>query len=228
MHTPKTHILLCDDDVNLTTILSDYLQEHNYGVITAADGDEALAKVDGGQADICLLNVNMTKVSGFDVLENIRKTNNQLPIIMVIQNGAQEDITRAYKLGCDDYLVKPISVEILMCKVEAILRRCRPVFGSQEMEFDLGGKHFDAVHQTFDGQHIAARENDLLLILSQNMNNLVDRHLILRTLWQIDNRFAVRSLCVYINHLRRLLKDTDLQILAVHGRGYKLVNSKSK
>jgi DNA-binding response OmpR family regulator len=227
MKTPKTNILLCDDDVNLTTVLVDYLHEHGYGVITAADGEEALLKVAAGQTDICLLNVNMTKVNGFEVLETIRKTNNQLPVIMVMPNGAQEDIIQAYKLGCDDYLVKPLSVELLICKVEAVLRRCKPVFNSQEMVFDLGGKHFDALHQTFDGRHIAARENDLLLMLCQNMNTLVDRHLILRTLWQMDNHFAVRSLCVYINHLRHLLQGTGLQIFAVHGKGYKLINSKS-
>jgi len=224
---PKTHILLCDDDANLTAVLADYLRDHNYEVVVAADGEEGLAKISAGMCDICLLDTNMPKVDGYEVLSALRKTNNMLPVVMLTDGTNQKHIIRAYELGCDDYIAKPLSVELLICKIEAILRRFHPTSNSQEVVFDLDGLHFDSIHQTLNGAHLSARENDLLLILCQNMNAVVDRHLILRSLWQADNHFAVRSLCVYINHLRKFLKGTNVEIISIHGRGYKLVNSKS-
>ena len=227
IRAPKTHVLLCDDDVNVSTVLADYLRERGYEVLTAANGEDGLAKLTADRCDICLMDADMPQYNGFDALSDLRKTSNQLPVIMLMESDTLSEIHRAYELGCDDYMVKPLSIEILICKIEAILRRFRPSAGSQETEFDLGGMHFDSVHQTVGGQHLSARENDLLLMLCQNMNMLVDRHLILRTLWQADNHFAARSLCVYVNHLRCFLTGTGIQIVSVHGRGYKLINSKS-
>lgn len=225
--TPKTHILLCDDDVNATSVLADFLRDKGYEVIIAHDGEDCLRKLSGDQCDICLLDVTMPKLDGFETLNTMRKSNLMLPVVMMMETNSQQAIVRAYGLGCDDYVVKPLSVELLICKIEAILRRFRPSTMSQETEFDLDGLHFDSVRQTLNGTHLSARENDLLLLLCQNMNAVVDRHVILRSLWQADNHFAVRSLCVYINHLRHFLQGTDVQIVSVHGRGYKLVNSKS-
>jgi len=224
---PKTHILLCDDDVNLTTILADYLRERGYEVLTATNGEDGLSKLVSDRCDICLMAAEMPKMNGCDALAELRKGDNHLPVIMLMGSDSLTEICHVYKLGCDDYMVKPLSVELLICKVEAILRRFRPSAVSQETEFDLDGLHFDSVHQTLDGKHLSTRENDLLLMLCQNMNMVVDRHLILRTLWQADNHFAVRSLCVYVNHLRKFLAGTKVEIVSVHGRGYKMLNGKS-
>lgn len=227
LKNPTTHILLCDDDVNLAAVLADYLRERGYEVITAVNGEDGLAKMAADRCDICLLDADMPKLNGFDALNELRKTSNQLPVIMLMESDSLSEIHHAYELGCDDYVVKPLSIELLICKIEAILRRVRPIAVSHETAFDLDGLHFDSVHQTLNGKHLSTRESDLLLMLCQNMNVVVDRHLILRTLWRADNNFAVRSLCVYVNHLRRFLAGTSIQIVSVHGRGYKLINSKS-
>lgn len=227
MKATKTHILLCDDDVNLTSVLAEFLRDRGYEVITARDGNDGLSKLGAGQCDICVVDSKMPKHDGFEFLENMRKTHVALPVIMVFEHGVQENILKAYELGCDDYVLKPMSVELLICKIEAILRRFRPTSASKEMQFDLGGKFFDGIHQTLNGEHLSARENDLLLMLAQNLNMMVDRHLILRTLWQTDNQFAARSLSVYANRLRHLLAGTGYHLMSVRGRGYKLVNSKS-
>ena len=225
--TPKTHILLCDDDTNASVVLAEFMREKGYEVVLAADGEEGLRKLAAGQCDICVVDVDMPKVDGYELLNTLRKGNQSIPVIMMMETNNQQRIVEAYKSGCDDYVVKPLSVELLTCKIEAILRRFRPISNSQETEFDLDGLHFDSVRQELNGTHLSSRENDLLLLLCQNMNAVVDRHLILRTLWQADNHFSMRSLCVYVNHLRHFLQGTNIQIVSVHGRGYKLVNSKS-
>lgn len=227
MKTTKTHILLCDDDVNLTSVLSEYLRNRGYEVITARDGNDGLAKLSAGQCDVCVVDAKMPKHDGYEFLEMMRKDYMSIPVIMVMDRNVQDDIIKAYESGCDDYVVKPMSVELLICKIEAILRRFRPATASKEMVFDLGGKTFDGVRQSFDGVHLSSRENDLLLLLCQSMGSMVDRHLILRTLWQADNQFAARSLSVYANRLRHLLNGTGYSIMSVRGRGYKIVNSKS-
>lgn len=223
MNEYKLHILLCDDDINLTAVLADYLREHGYEVAIVGNGEECLAKVSSYRPDLCLLDINMPQKDGFETLSAIRDMYMELPVIIISGHSAQEDVVRAFKLGADDYVIKPLAVEVLLCRIEALMRRVRSMEQEKITEFDLGGFHFDAIHQTLGGKHIPARENDLLLILCRNMNTLVDRHFILRSLWKEDNYFASKSLSVYMNHLRRHLARTGYHILPVHGRGYKLV-----
>ena len=226
MDTIKTEILLCDNDANLVAVLADYLRGKGYGVTIAQDGEECFSILQSKQIDICLLDAYMPKVNGVTFLEDLRKTGDDMPIVVMGDHLNQEEIIRLYNLECDAYVDKPLSVEILICKMEAILRRCREKESDTQKVFDLDGKTFDGEHHLFDGQHLSARENDLLLLLCRNQGELVERHLILRTLWKEDNFFVSRSLSVYINHLRHILRNTNMKILAVHKRGYKIVNSK--
>ena len=135
---------------------------------------------------------------------------------------------RAFQLGCDDYQTKPFSMDILICRMEAILRRVRAFEESKQKVFDLNGHTFDATHQTFDGRHMSSRESDLLLMLCRAESEVVDKHRILSALWKEDNAFTARSLGVYINHLRAYLTPVDYEIIAVRFKGYKLVNHKSQ
>jgi DNA-binding response OmpR family regulator len=136
----------------------------------------------------------------------------------------REDIIKGYNLGCDDYVTKPYSMDILICKIEAVLRRYHASDNVNEMEFDLNGLHFDAVRQTLGEVRLSSRENELLLTLCQNMGKMVERSRILTSLWGEDTYFNSRSLSVYINHLRNYIgKDSSVKILSVHGKGYKLV-----
>lgn len=224
MLTSKVNILICDNDINLSTVLSDYLTSREYNVITVGDGQDALAAIQNSHIDLCLLDINLPTLDGFEVLSYLRQAGKQVPVIMLTSRSAKEDILRAFELGCDDYVTKPFSMDILICRIQAVLRRYLAGIDNETVVYDLAGKRFDSVHQTFDGKHMSSRESDLLLMLCRNMNNLVERHAILAALWKTDDYFASRSLSVYINHLRRFLDDTGYRILGVHGKGYKLVD----
>ena len=115
-------------------------------------------------------------------------------------------------------------MDILICKIEAILRRCRVFLETEQVEWKLGNLLFDSVRQQLGNKHLSSRENDLLKMLCMNMNNLVDRNRILMSIWGADTYFNARSLSVYINHLRKYMgEDTPVRIMSVHGKGYKLV-----
>ncbi len=222
--TTINHILLAEDDVNLSTVLADYLRSRDFQVTTVADGQEAWETLSKKHFDVLLTNISMPKMNGWQLIKAVRESNQQLPIIIISAKTDREDIIRGYQLGCDDYLTKPFSMDILICKIEAILRRYRMANQSDEMEFDLNGLHFDAVRQTLGDRRLSARENELLLMLCQNMDKTVERSRILMTIWGSETYFNSRSLSVYVNHLRNYLgKDNLIKILSVHGKGYKLV-----
>lgn len=220
----KNHILLVEDDLNLSTVLADYLQSKEYQVTTAANGQEAWELLSNKHFDILLTDISMPKKNGWQLMKSVRESGMLIPIIVLSAKTDREDIIRGYQLGCDDYLTKPFSMDILICKIEAILRRYRMASQTDEMEFDLNGLHFDAVRQTLGDKRLSSRENELLLMLCQNMDKTVERSRILMTLWGSDTYFNSRSLSVYVNHLRNYIgKDNVVKILSVHGKGYKLV-----
>ena len=222
--TQTTYILLLEDDINLSTVLADYLRSKGYAVDTAMDGKEGWEMLSHKHYDILLTDIMMPRMNGLQVLKNLRESNNPIPVIIVSAKNDREDIIKGYNLGCDDYVTKPYSMDILICKIEAVLRRYRVHEKNNEMEFNLNGLHFDAVRQLLDDIHLSSRENELLLTLCQNMGKVVDRSRILTSLWGEDTYFNSRSLSVYINHLRNYMgKDSAVKILSVHGKGYKLV-----
>lgn len=219
-----THILLIEDDINLNTVLADYLRSKGYGVETALDGQEGWELMSKKHFDIILTDIMMPNMNGWQLLKSLRDANNLTPVIVTSAKNDREDIIKGYHLGCDDYVTKPYSMDILICKIEAIVRRYYAGDKTKDMEFDLDGIHFDAVRQTLGNQHLSTRENELLLMLCQNMGKMVERNRILMTLWGSDTYFNSRSLSVYINHLRNFVgKDSRVKILSVHGKGYKLV-----
>lgn len=219
-----TNILLIEDDINLNTILADYLRSKEYVVETAVDGQEGWELISKKHFDIILSDIMMPNMNGWQFLKSLRDANNSTPLIFISAKSDREDIIRGYQLGCDDYVTKPYSMDILIHKIEAIVRRCRITNKTNDTEFDLDGQHFDAIRQTLGDQHLSSRENDLLLMLCQNMGKIVERNRILMTLWGSDTYFNSRSLSVYINHLRNYIgKDGNVKILSVHGKGYKLV-----
>jgi DNA-binding response OmpR family regulator len=222
--TQTTYILLLEDDINLSTVLADYLRSKGYAVDTAMDGKEGWEMLSHKHYDILLTDIMMPRMNGLQVLKNLRDSNNPIPVIIVSAKNDREDIIKGYNLGCDDYVTKPYSMDILICKIEAVLRRYRIHEGNNEMEFNLNGLHFDAVRQLLGETRLSSRENELLLTLCQNMGKVVDRSRILTSLWGEDTYFNSRSLSVYINHLRNYIgKDSQVKILSVHGKGYKMV-----
>lgn len=221
----QERVLLCEDDAALGSLLADYLRRLNYEVTLCNNGEDGWDAFRQRQYDICLLDINMPEKNGFELLEDIRNMGSEVPVLFLTERKAIEDIVKGYNLGCDDYLTKPCLMDILLCKMRAILRRCQLSKKNNEVEFDLGNKHFDSVRQMLGETHLPSRESDLLLILCRNINQTVDRNLILRQLWHQESYFASRSLSVYINHLRKHLSGTNMQIIGVHGKGYRLVES---
>ena len=219
----SSHILFCDDDLNMSIVVADFLRSKGYDVDEVHDEELALDKIGRSYYDLCLLNLHQTHTDGAELLRNIHLMAETLPIIVFVKDTNLEAILMAYELGCDDYMVKPLSIDLLVHKIEAILRRVQLRLTSEQKKFQIGDMSFDAIEQTLNGKHLSARESDLLLMLCQNKDDVVDRHQILRSLWKSDDHFSSRSLCVYINHLRGVLAPSHARILAVHGRGYKLL-----
>ena len=164
-------------------------------------------------------------MNGYELIKSIRHLSPSLPLIVLTTRTDREDQMRAFQLGCDDYQFKPFSMDILICRIEAILRRIRAFEESKQRVFDLNGHCFDSLHQTFDGAHMSARESDLLLMLCRHEGEIVDKHKILSALWKEDNAFTARSLGVYINHLRRFLTPAGYRIVAARYKGYKLIDN---
>lgn len=216
-------ILIIDGDISLSTVLSDYLNSRGYKshvVHTGREGQECLKE---SAWDLILMELQGLGINGYELLKDIRHRLPNIPLIVLTTRSDREDQMRAFQLGCDDYQTKPFTMDILICRMEAILRRVRAFEENKQKVFELNGKVFDAVHQTFDGQHMSSRESDLLLMLCRHEGEVVDRHRILVALWKEDNAFTARSLGVYINHLRQFLTPVDYEIIAVRYKGYKLV-----
>lgn len=222
--TQVTHILLVEDDASLSTVLADYLRSKSYVVETAMDGKDAWELIRIKRYDIVVSDIMMPKMNGYDLLKLVRGQLPDLPMIMLTAKGDRDDIMRAYSLGCDDYVVKPFSMDILICRIEAVLRRYRKLQETDQTEWQLGDKVFDSVRQQLGEQHLSSRENDLLKMLCQNMGSVVERSTVLMSIWGADTYFNARSLSVYINHLRNYLgENSPMRIMSVHGKGYKLV-----
>ena len=175
--------------------------------------------------DVVLTELQGLGINGYELIKDIRHREPDIPLLVLTTRSEREDQMRAFQLGCDDYQTKPFSMDILICRIEAVLRRARAKQESKQRIFDLNGHIFDATHQTFDGRHMSSRESELMLMLCRNEGEVVDKHHILSAIWKEDNAFTARSLGVYINHLRAFLTPADYQIIAVRYKGYKLVNN---
>jgi DNA-binding response OmpR family regulator len=220
------HILLVESDVNLSMVVADYLRSKSYTVDSARDGQEAWELIPLRHYDMVLTTLTMPHINGYELLKLILSAYPALPVVIISDKSDRDSILRAYNLGCDDYILKPYSIDILTCKIEAILRRCQYNDLLNQTEFELGQMHFDSVRQLLGAQHLSTRENEVMLMLCQRMNNLVERHYILMSLWGEDNFFNARSLSVYINHLRKYLSiEPSVKILSVHSKGYKLITN---
>lgn len=223
MKSRKKRILLADDEINLTSVFADFLTSKDFVVDVVSDGSLVSQSLHSAHYDVLVLDLNLPSKNGFDILREVRR-GSQIPIIVLTSRSTREDIIRAFEMGCDDYITKPFSMDIAYCRIEAILRRISYAEEHLPTSFRFGNKVFDSVSQRLDGQHLSGKENELLLMLAQNEGHIVDRHLILATIWSEDNYFVSRSLAVYINHLRHFLQDTPYRIYGVTGKGYKLIS----
>ena len=224
----KLRILLCEDDENLGMLLREYLQAKGYIAELCVDGEEGYEAFMKNKFDICVLDVMMPKKDGFTLAQDIRETNAEIPIIFLTAKTMKEDILEGFKIGADDYISKPFSMEELVFRIEAILRRVRGKKNNESTIFNIGKFVFDTQKQllTIDdkAKKLTTKENELLTLLCIHANDILQRDFALKTIWIDDNYFNARSMDVYITKLRKLLKqDPDVEIINIHGKGYKLI-----
>jgi len=224
----KNRILLAEDDENLGSLLQEYLQAKNYEADWVINGEKAFRHFEQFHYDLCLLDVMMPVKDGFTLASEIRILNNEIPIIFLTAKSMKEDVLKGFSLGADDYITKPFSMEELLFRIEAILRRTKGTHGGDKDSWEIGMFTFDAKKQLLTSsdseQKLTTKESDLLKLLSNNLNQVLERNFALKAIWMDDNYFNARSMDVYITKLRKYLKpDSNVQIINVHGKGYKLV-----
>jgi DNA-binding response OmpR family regulator len=225
----KYKILLCEDDTNLGMVLKNYLELTDYDVTLERDGRLGLAAFQREKFDICLLDVMMPNMDGFTVAEAIRDVDPDMPLFFLSAKTMKEDIIQGYKLGADDYITKPFDSEVLLLKIKAILKRNEEENKiNDNIEFDLGDYHFNPrLRELKVGATVhvlSPKENELLKMLAEHKNDLLQRDKALKKIWGSDTYFNGRSMDVYIAKLRKYLKeDTQIEIVNVHGSGFRLV-----
>ncbi len=225
----KSKVLLCEDDTNLGSVMKNFLEINDFEVVLERDGRLGLAAFQREKFDICLLDVMMPNMDGFTVAEEIRDIDPDVPLFFVSAKTMKEDIIQGYKLGADDYIVKPFDSDVLLMKIKAILKRNEEENRvSDNIEFDLGSYHFNPKLRELavKGKTItlSPKENDLLKMLAEHKNDLLPRERALKKIWGSDTYFNGRSMDVYIAKLRKYLKDdTKIEIVNIHGNGFRLV-----
>ncbi|MEA1886027.1 MAG: response regulator transcription factor [Bacteroidota bacterium] len=221
-------ILLAEDDSNLGTLLTDYLEAKKYKVIHITDGRKALETFRSETFDLCLLDIMLPAIDGISLAKKIRKIERDIPVIFLTAKSLEKDKIEGFSAGADDYITKPFSMEELLYRIEAILRRTKSYKEDEADEYKFGKFTFHLLTQVLesdkDAHKLTTKESELLKLLCKNKNEVLERNYALRTIWVDDNYFNARSMDVYITKLRKYLKaDPSVTILNVHGKGYKLL-----
>jgi two-component system, OmpR family, response regulator len=224
----KFKILLAEDDENLGMLLREYLMAKGFDTVLKPDGEAAYDAFMKQKYDLCILDVMMPKKDGFSLAQDIRVLNSEIPIIFLTAKSLKEDILEGFKIGADDYLTKPFSMEELLFRIEAILRRTSGVKQKEQQIYELGKFTFDTQKQTLSDESstvkLTTKESELLKLLCSHANDVLERNYALKKIWIDDNYFNARSMDVYITKLRKHLKDEPgVEIINIHGKGYKLI-----
>ncbi|MCF0134504.1 MAG: response regulator transcription factor [Bacteroidaceae bacterium] len=224
----KMRILLCEDDENLGMLLREYLQAKGYAAELCPDGEAGYKAFLKNRFDLCVLDINMPKKDGLTLATDIRQVNSEMPIMFLTAKTLKEDILEGFKRGADDYITKPFSMEEMVFRIEAILRRVRGKKAKDSNIYHIGKFVFDTQKQILDfgGEQtkLTTKESELLGLLCAHANEILQRDFALKTIWIDDNYFNARSMDVYITKLRKHLKaDPEIEIINIHGKGYKLI-----
>ncbi len=226
----KLKVLIVEDDPNLGQILSEYLGIKGLDPTLCKDGEEGLESYHQGIFDLCILDVMMPKKDGFTLAREIKAMDKNIPIIFLTAKSMKEDTIKGLKIGADDYMTKPFSMEELLLRIQAVMRRVGKT-NSERLNSSLvrvGKFKFDDNKQQLeaDGKvtKLTTKESGLLKLLVAHKNKTLERSIALKSVWGDDSYFNARSMDVYIAKLRKLLKeDETLQIITVHGEGFKLL-----
>jgi two-component system, OmpR family, response regulator TrcR len=222
------HILLVEDEPFLARVIEDSLKQKGYRLTCAVDGKKGYNLFLNSAYDLLILDVMLPFTDGFTLAKQIRKVNEDVPILFLTAKKEITDLVEGYKSGGNDYLKKPFSLDELFLRVEELLKRTRKQEDLNFTDINIGNYHFSHRKQELTlGKEIiklSNRENELLWLLYRNKNQLTDRKMALLSLWGDDSFFNTRTMDVFITRLRKHLKnDENIQILNIRGMGYKLI-----
>lgn len=231
----KDHVrvLLVEDDKNFGSVLKLYLEMHHYLVTWIDDGQKAMLEYESGSFDLCILDVMLPNIDGFTIAREIKKRNQDIPMIFLTAKTLKDDELQGYRIGADDYIKKPFDSEVLLCKIGAILKRHSRNNRSDENQhlFSLGIYNFNAHTRILKSPssevQLTPRETELLKLLCLYRNGVLPREKALRSIWGEESYFTTRSMDVFITRLRKYLHDDPgIKIITVHGSGFRLCDEK--
>ncbi len=215
-------VLLAEDDRDFGNILSQYLAISGFEVTLAKDGKEAIALFRRARPDICVLDVMMPEMDGFSLGEQIKQIQPELPVIFLTARSLREDIIKGLKIGADDYITKPFDPEILVLRINNILKR---VYSAVNDEFSISATvlKFNTLELISGGRRekLTLKEAQLLRYFIINRNKVLAREDILTEIWGEDDYFLGRSMDVFISRLRKYISgDRNIDIRTIRGTGF--------
>lgn len=227
MESKKATLLYVEDDENLGFVTTDNLEFNGYEVVHCKDGLEALEMIEKRAFDLCIFDVMLPKMDGFELAKILRKRNQEIPIIFLTAKSLKEDKIAGLKLGADDYLTKPFSIEELVLKIEIFLRRSHKTTIIANKIFSLGVLTFNFSEQVISGDQVTisltAKEAELLKLFCEHPNKIIKREEILKSIWGDDDYFMGRSMDVFISRLRKYLKPSaEIVLENIHNVGFRL------
>ena len=223
-------ILVIEDDPNVGYILQESLELQGFEVVRCEDGEAGHSAFVKEKFDLCLIDVMLPKKDGFTLATEIREIDHDIPIIFLTAKSLKEDRIEGFKIGGDDYITKPFSMEELILRIQAVLKRSKNSQSANQKQkrFVIGNYIFDYERQTLlhqqQQQKLTHKESELLRLLCLNLNQILNREIALKQIWGDDSFFTARSMDVYITKLRKYLSDDDrIEIMNVHGKGFKMI-----
>lgn len=224
----KAKILLVEDDPNLGLLLKEFLEVKEFDVTLAIDGEMGLSQFDKIEFDLLLLDIMMPKKDGFTLAKEVRIIDDKIPIIFLTAKSLQGDKIEGFKIGADDYITKPFSMEELLYRINAILKRVDKVKQSKNKTTLIGMYLYDNSKRTLKIDNsikkLTTKENQLLNLLIDKNGEVLLRTEALVKIWKSDSYFNSRSMDVYISKLRNYLnKDISIEIINIHGEGFKII-----
>lgn len=224
MTTPK--ILYAEDDETLAYLTKDNLEQNGYEVMHYTNGIACLDAFKKTDYDLCILDIMLPKMDGFELATAIRKENSNVPILFLSAKSLKADRLKGLRLGADDYLVKPFSIEELLLKIEIFLKRSKINIPQNTKIYQVGKYSFDpssySLISVTEILHLTQRESELLKYFIDNKNEVLKRERILKSVWGDNDYFMGRSLDVFISRLRKTLaQENGISIENIHGVGFK-------
>ena len=219
------HIMVVEDDTELRDLFCAVLTERGYQTLPAAGGMEALDILEHSYVDLIISDIMMPKLDGFTLTEQLRNANYDMPILIITALDGLEDKRRGFRAGTDDYMVKPIDVNEMVWRVEALLRRSQ-IYSERRITIGSTVLDCDSLTVSFGGTDTSLPQKEFLLLfrLLSSMNRIFTRRQLMDELWGLDSEADPHTLEVHVSRLRERFRDNpDFEIVTVRGLGYKAV-----